>query len=150
MIPVSIFISSLYFPFLFAPGGCVYFSAQLTTALPVLPQFSTSFQQSCKVGGGVNRRHNCFRDWLCSWLVRVCHVPWADTEQQVKEWDEWVQAKLVPILSKHPPPHHKFRSALRLPKKRADSSSPLAIPSHGPTSTHPVSPADIATAGIAI
>ena len=47
----------------------------------------------CKVGGDVDRRRNRLRDWLCAWLVKVCHVPWADTEQHGKGWDEWVQAK---------------------------------------------------------
>ena len=26
-------------------------------------------------------------------MTRVCHVPWADTEQHVAEWDKWVQAQ---------------------------------------------------------
>ena len=50
-------------------------------------------QQLCNVGGGVDRRHNSVRDWLRTWLVEVCNVPWADTEQYVPEWDQWVQAK---------------------------------------------------------
>ena len=50
-------------------------------------------QQLCKVEGGVDRRHNCSRGWLYAWLVKVCHVPWADTEQHVAEWDRWVRAK---------------------------------------------------------
>ena len=33
------------------------------------------------------------RDWLREWLVTVCHVPWADTEQHVAEWDRWVRAR---------------------------------------------------------
>ena len=49
--------------------------------------------QLCNVGGGVDRRHNTLRDWLKRWLVTVCHVPWADTEQHVAEWDRWVHAK---------------------------------------------------------
>ena len=49
--------------------------------------------QLCNVGGGVDRRHNALRDWLRDWLVTVCHVPWADTEQHVAEWDRWVRAK---------------------------------------------------------
>ena len=50
-------------------------------------------QQLCNVGGGVDRRHNSVRDWLRTWLVDVCHVSWADTEQHVPEWDQRVQAK---------------------------------------------------------
>ena len=50
-------------------------------------------QQLCNVGGGVDRRHNRLRDWLKGWLERVCHVPWADIEQHVPEWDKWTQAK---------------------------------------------------------
>ena len=50
-------------------------------------------QQLCNVGGGVDRRHNSTRDWLRTWLVDVCHVSWADTEQHVPEWDQMVQAK---------------------------------------------------------
>ena len=49
--------------------------------------------QLCNVGGGVDRRHNALRDWLREWLVTVCHVPWADTEQHVAEWDRWVRAR---------------------------------------------------------
>ena len=49
--------------------------------------------QLCNVGGGVDRRHNCLRDWVSKWLTTVCHVPWAGDEQHVPEWDEWVQAK---------------------------------------------------------
>ena len=50
-------------------------------------------QQLCNVGGGVDRRHNSLRDWLWKWLLDVCHVPWAQTEQHVPEWDKWVPAK---------------------------------------------------------
>ena len=50
-------------------------------------------QLLCNVGGSVDRRHHKLRDWLKKWLVEVCHVPWADTEQVVPEWDEWVQAR---------------------------------------------------------
>ena len=50
-------------------------------------------QQLCMVGGGVDKRHDCLRNWTRSWLDTVCHVPWAGTEQHVPEWDEWVQAK---------------------------------------------------------
>jgi len=49
--------------------------------------------QTCKVGGGIERRHHSLRDWLRTWLLSVCHVPWADTEQHVAEWDRQVQAK---------------------------------------------------------
>ena len=49
--------------------------------------------QLCNVGGGVDRRHNSLRDWLKAWLTRVCHVPWADIEQHVPEWDKWHQAR---------------------------------------------------------
>ena len=49
--------------------------------------------QLCNVGGGVDRRHNSLRDWLKTWLLTVCHVPWADIEQHVAEWDRWVHAK---------------------------------------------------------
>ena len=49
--------------------------------------------QLCNVGGGVDRRHNALRDSLREWLLTVCHVPWADTEQHVAEWDRWVRAK---------------------------------------------------------
>ena len=45
-------------------------------------------QQLCNVGGGVDRRHHSLRDWVKGWLTRVCHVPWADTEQHVAEWDK--------------------------------------------------------------
>ena len=31
--------------------------------------------------------------YLYASLVKVYHVPWADTEQHAKEWDQWVQAK---------------------------------------------------------
>ena len=50
-------------------------------------------QQKCGIGGGVDRRHHSLRDWVKGWLTRVCHVPWADTEQHVAEWDKWVQAR---------------------------------------------------------
>ena len=49
--------------------------------------------QLCNIGGGVDRRHNSVRDWLCKWLRTVCHAPWADIEQHVAEWDRWVTAK---------------------------------------------------------
>ena len=49
--------------------------------------------QLCNVGGGVDRRHNSLRDWLRTWLVRVCHVPAAEVEQHVPAWDKWVQAR---------------------------------------------------------
>ena len=49
--------------------------------------------QVCNIGGGVDRRHNSLRDWVRTWLLTVCHVPWADTEQHVAEWDRWVPAK---------------------------------------------------------
>ena len=44
-------------------------------------------QQLCNVGGGVDRRHHSLRDWVKGWLTRVCHVPWADIEQHVPEFD---------------------------------------------------------------
>ena len=49
--------------------------------------------QLCNVGGGIDRRHNSLRDWARTWLTTVCHVPSADIEQHVPEWDRWVQAK---------------------------------------------------------
>ena len=49
-------------------------------------------QQLCIVGGGIGVRHNCLRNWVRSWLATVCHLPWAEIEQHVPEWDEWAQA----------------------------------------------------------
>ena len=43
-------------------------------------------QQLCKAGGGVDRRHNCFRKGVCSWLVNVCSVPCVDIGRHVPEW----------------------------------------------------------------
>ena len=57
------------------------------------PDVDGKHAQQCNVGGLVDARHNGLRDWLKSWLRSVCHYTSAETEQHVKEWDRWVQAK---------------------------------------------------------
>ena len=57
------------------------------------PDVDGKHAQQCNVGGLVDARHNRLRDWLKSWLRSVCHYTSAETEQHVKEWDRWVQAK---------------------------------------------------------
>ena len=73
-------------------GGSAICGHRLVSANGV-PDERGTHQQLCNVGGGVDRRHNSLRDWLKAWLLNVCHVPWADHEQHVPEWDEWVPAK---------------------------------------------------------
>ena len=40
----------------------------------------------CKLGGGVDGRHNYIRDWLCAAYSECTGLP-ANTEQRVPEWD---------------------------------------------------------------